>query len=56
VEQLLDEVERALARLDDGTYGSCVTCGGPIGDDRLAEDPTRHACGECAGLVASGAD
>ncbi|HEX7442807.1 MAG TPA: hypothetical protein VF320_02910, partial [Acidimicrobiales bacterium] len=30
VDELLDEVELALARLDDGTYGRCETCGSPI--------------------------
>src|SRR4051794_12402570 len=31
----LDEVERALAKLDDGTYGACETCGEPISPARL---------------------
>ena len=34
-ERVLDEVDHALARLDDGTYGSCEVCGSAIGDDRL---------------------
>ena len=39
VDGLLDEVELALARLDDGTYGRCQECGSVIGDDELAENP-----------------
>ena len=35
----LDEVERALAKLDDGTYGKCETCGEPI----AAAAPRGHA-------------
>jgi DnaK suppressor protein len=31
----LKDVERALAKLDEGTYGTCDVCGEPIGDDRL---------------------
>src|SRR5262249_61432431 len=30
-EQVLGEIEAALQRIDDGTYGSCADCGGPIG-------------------------
>ena len=32
VEHLLDQVEEALSRLDDGTYGRCGACGGVIED------------------------
>ena len=31
----LAAVDAALARLDAGTYGTCVTCGKPISDARL---------------------
>ena len=47
VDGLLDEVERALARLDDGTYGRCESCGAPIDDGRLAELPIVRTCGTC---------
>jgi RNA polymerase-binding transcription factor DksA len=47
VDRLLDEVEQALSRLDDGTYGQCEVCGGPIDDSRLAGDPTVRECGNC---------
>ena len=47
VDGLLDEVERALARLDDGTYGRCEGCGEPIDDGRLAELPIVRTCGSC---------
>ena len=35
----LDAIERALARLDDGTYGRSVRSGKPIPDERLEADP-----------------
>jgi DnaK suppressor protein len=35
----LDAIERALHRLDDGTYGRSVRSGEPIPDDRLEADP-----------------
>jgi len=44
----LDEVDAALERLDKGTYGLCLRCGGPIGDDRLAAMPATRYCINCA--------
>ena len=44
----LDRVERALQRLDAGTYGICEVCGGPIGDGRLQARPTARVCIGCA--------
>ena len=38
------DVQHALDRLDDGTYGTCEICGTPIGDDRLAEQPAARTC------------
>jgi RNA polymerase-binding transcription factor DksA len=49
VDSLLDEVELALARLDDGTYGRCEACGRPIADERLAELPIVRTCEVCDG-------
>lgn len=40
----LDDVDRALERLDDGTYGRCEACGGPIGEQRLAAMPAARYC------------
>src|SRR6516162_8516991 len=35
----LEAIERALARLDNGTYGRSVRSGKPIPDERLEADP-----------------
>lgn len=40
----LDDVDRALARLQEGTYGLCEACGQPIGDDRLEAVPAARYC------------
>ena len=40
----LDEVERALAKLDDGTYGKCETCGEAISEARLEAMPAARFC------------
>jgi RNA polymerase-binding transcription factor DksA len=45
----LDDVERALAKLDDGTYGLCEVCSQPIGDARLEAMPAARFCIEHAG-------
>lgn len=44
----LADVEHAMARLDDGTYGRCEACDLPIDDDLLAATPARRLCGACA--------
>jgi RNA polymerase-binding transcription factor DksA len=36
----LHDIEDALKRLDDGTYGKCEVCGRPIPDERLEAYPT----------------
>lgn len=42
--QLLEEVDAALLRLDDGTFGFCETCHDPIEGDRLMADPLLRFC------------
>jgi RNA polymerase-binding transcription factor DksA len=44
VESELDDIEHALRRLDDGTYGTCEACGRPIDDDRLEAMPAARLC------------
>jgi RNA polymerase-binding protein DksA len=43
----LRAVEAARARLRDGSYGTCVECGGEIGFERLRATPTAVRCVEC---------
>ena len=42
------DVERALSRLSQGTYGMCVRCGKSIHPDRLAVLPDTQVCIHCA--------
>jgi RNA polymerase-binding transcription factor DksA len=44
VEAELADVEHALRRLDDGTYGTCEACGQRIDDDRLQALPAARFC------------
>lgn len=46
-QQLID-IDAALRRLDDGTYGRCARCGQPIAPARLAARPTATMCIRCA--------
>lgn len=40
----LSEVQDALGRLDNGTYGHCEHCGDPIDDAMLEASPTVRLC------------
>jgi len=44
----LRRIEAALARVDEGDYGLCVTCGEEIARKRLELDPAIHNCIDCA--------
>jgi DnaK suppressor protein len=47
----LADVERALARIVDGSYGICARCGKRITVGRLDARPTAELCIDCARLV-----
>lgn len=44
----LADIDDALGRLRDGTYGTCEHCGGPIAAERLAARPAARTCITCA--------
>jgi DnaK suppressor protein len=43
----LSQIDRALASLTEGTYGSCESCGEPIGKMRLMAFPRATLCMTC---------
>jgi DnaK suppressor protein len=45
--ELLAQTERALARIEAGTYGVCESCGEPIGKARLQAFPRATLCVAC---------
>ncbi len=47
-EQVLTEIDAALQRIEDGTYGICAICGRPIGEERLEARPWTTLCIEDA--------
>jgi len=45
---LLGRLDGAFEQLDRGDYGSCMSCGGPIGSERLEALPATQTCISCA--------
>jgi RNA polymerase-binding protein DksA len=43
-QQTLAQIDRALARIEDGTYGTCERCGKPIAEERLRARPWATLC------------
>ncbi|MEU6313337.1 TraR/DksA C4-type zinc finger protein [Streptomyces sp. NPDC047014] len=48
----LDELDRAMERLDQGGYGLCEGCGGAIAPERLEIRPAATTCVRCAAATA----
>jgi len=53
-QQTLRLVERALGRIEKGTYGSCRNCGRDIGPPRLQAVPWARYCIDCQELAEQG--
>ena len=50
-EHVLAEIDGALKRIEEGTYGICVNCGKPIAEERLTAIPWATYCIDCKRLV-----
>ena len=50
----LQVVDAALARIADGTYGTCIRCGNPIPTERLEALPWAARCIDCQTIVDRG--
>jgi DnaK suppressor protein len=44
---VLESIDAALKRIDDGTYGTCVSCGNEIRHERLEASPWASLCIDC---------
>jgi RNA polymerase-binding protein DksA len=44
--EIIREIDDALGRIDDGTYGTCTSCGKPIPEERLSAVPYATLCVE----------
>ncbi len=49
-EHILAEIDAALSRIEDGTYGTCTTCGRRIPGERLEARPWATLCIDCQRL------
>ena len=47
LEARLERVDRALAKIEEGTYGTCDVCGKPIDPRRLEAMPESTVCVDC---------
>lgn len=47
----LDEVDRAMTKIDEGTFGICMVCGKEIGSARMEFRPTSVRCVDCKSKV-----
>lgn len=43
-EHIIGEIDAALRRIENGTYGTCAICGKPIGEERLEAVPYATLC------------
>ena len=50
----LAEIEAALGRIAQGSYGTCMACGGPMGLQRLRAIPEARYCLSCSGRPPGG--
>ena len=46
-EQVMSEIDAALQRIEDGTYGVCASCGREIPSARLEANPWASLCIDC---------
>lgn len=46
-EHVLSEIDAALKRIEDGSYGVCTNCGKPIPEERLEALPWATSCIDC---------
>ena len=46
IDERLEDIDRALAKLDEGTYGTCEVCGREIDPERLEARPEARYCRE----------
>jgi DnaK suppressor protein len=45
--KLLVKIQEAIKRIDDGVFGMCEVCGGPISEKRLMARPVTTLCIDC---------
>jgi DnaK suppressor protein len=49
--QMVADIDQALLRIDEGTYGICIRCGKPIDERRLEALPTARYDAACQATI-----
>jgi DnaK suppressor protein len=52
--QFIADIDQALLRIEEGTYGTCVRCGKDIPERRLEALPTARYDAECQSIIEQG--
>ena len=52
--QMVADIDQALLRIDEGSYGTCARCGKEISERRLEALPTARYDAECQSLIEAG--
>jgi DnaK suppressor protein len=50
----IQQIDQALFRIEDGTYGFCLNCGSPMTEKRLTAIPWSRHCVDCQELAEKG--
>jgi DnaK suppressor protein len=50
----IQQIDQALGRIEDGTFGSCLNCGNPMNEKRLTAIPWSRHCVDCQELSEKG--
>jgi DnaK suppressor protein len=50
---ILWEIDEALKRIDEGTFGECESCGEPIAEARMKANPSTTLCIDCKAALES---
>jgi RNA polymerase-binding protein DksA len=54
ISRMIADIDRALDRIDEGTYGLCQGCGKAISIERLEAIPSASRCAQCQSAVERG--
>lgn len=49
--QIVADIDQALLRIDEGSYGTCARCGEEISERRLEAMPSARYCAQCQSLI-----
>ena len=50
----IQQIDQALFRIEDGTYGFCLNCASPMSEKRLTAIPWSRHCVDCQELAEKG--